>query len=206
MSRTIDRHRWTRKNESGIEIFGDDKSSSDGSNAELIANILAEAAQGGGKLIAKQQADDAASAAAAAKAAAAKNPERDAAAAAAKKARQAATFARIDAQKAMDQADAVEADKNGPQHVAAKKAMDKAKLLEAAAKAAEEKLAYYDPTVSLSTDDSPGKGGKGKGGHVATGFVVPTWVWYAAGGVGALGATLLIVKLVRGHHRSRKGK
>jgi len=200
MSRSIDRHRWTRKYEAGLDSFaGDDKSSS-ASDANLYANLLAEGVQSAGKLIASKQQEEAAKRAADAAAAAAKNPERDAAAAMAKKARQDATFARIDAQKAMDQADAVETDRNGPQHIAARKAADKAKLLEAAAKAAEEKLAYYMPTTSLSTDDSPGKGGKSKG-KMGGSFVVPTWAWYAGGGVAALGVGVLIVKLLRGKRR-----
>lgn len=149
-------------------------------DAKTFSSLISTLAQAGGEIAAQQEEK---------KAQAAANKDKDAAVAAAKDARKKADLAKADA--------LAEADPKGPLHQAATKA-------DMAAKVAEAKAAVYTSGDSggsgdVSTSDSKGKD-KGKGGH-GGGSGMPTWLWWALGGVGVMGAGFVTYKLVKGKGR-----
>lgn len=176
MSRALDRHRIAQRQSEGALFFGDD-----GSTAETAANALAELTQGVGKLVAKKQADDAAKKKAADDAAkqAAASADLNAALADLKAKQKTAAMAHIDAQHAMLQADAIESDKNGPQHVAARQLTQKAALADADVQAAQAKVAFYQ---GGGTSDAPTGGAHD---HGAPSAAMPMWAKIALGIAGA---------------------
>jgi hypothetical protein len=184
---SIRRHKISYK--MGLDALAGD----DGGNAALISSALAELAKGGGGLVSQYQAQDAAKKKADAdrKAYDAAHADEKAATEAAATARKAAAFAQIEAQQALDQANAVENDPNGPQHLAAKGVAKKAALADAAARAAEAKLAFYKPasTALVAT------GGK-HGGSMPS--ALPPWLPWVLGGVGVLGVGFIGYKMMRG--------
>jgi hypothetical protein len=113
------------------------------SNAPLYASMFSELAKGAGGLLQEQQAkDEAAKKSAADKEA---NKEGDAAVKAAQEARKKATFAAVDARAAKTKADATEKDPKGTLHKDAQRKADLATMLDADARAAEERAAFYRP-------------------------------------------------------------
>jgi hypothetical protein len=169
-------------------VYGDDPG-----YASLISNAVAELAKTGGAAASQYQAAEAAKKKADAdkKAYAAAHADEKAALDAAAAARKQAVFAQIEAQQALAQADAVEKDPNGPQHTVARDAAKKAALVDAAAKAAEAKAAFYKPTTAMTVADD---GRKGRGSSV--GSALPPWLPWVLGGVGVIGAGFIGYKLL----------
>jgi hypothetical protein len=173
MSRSLERHRRRL-----AAIAGDGAS-----DAKTFSSLISTLAQAGGEIAAQQEEK---------KAKAAASKDKDAAVAAAKDARKKADLAKADA--------LAEADPKGPLHQAAIKA-------DTAAKVAEAKAAVYssgDAGASGGDDvstDSKGKDKGKKGGHGGGGSGMPTWLWWALGGVGVMGAGFVTYKLVKGKGR-----
>lgn len=171
-------------------VYGDE-----GGYASLASNAIAELAKTAGTAASQYEATEAAKKKAEAdkKAYAAAHADEKAATDAAAAARKAATFAQIEAQQALDQANAVEKDPNGPQHMVARDAAKKAALADAAAKAAEAKAAFYKPATAMMLADNSG-GHKGHGSSF--GSALPSWLPWVLGGVGVIGAGFIGYKLL----------
>lgn len=175
-------------------IYGDAEATA------LATGGLAELLKSGGQLAAAEQkkSDDAKKKAADEAAYKAAHADEQAAIADYKQKQKAAAMANIDAQRAMDQADAIEKDKNGPQHVAARKLQDKANLLAADAKAAAAKVAYYQPDVKLDDDEPKGRRARGGGGIGEWWDSLPGWKWIPVGLIGGGAVLGLGYKLFKG--------
>lgn len=191
---SIRRHKISHKRAmdalADTHVYGDDS----GGNAGLISSAIAELAKGGGAIASQYQAEEAAKKKADAdkKAYAAAHADEKAAVDAAAAARKQATFAQIDAQQALAQADAVEKDPNGPQHAVAREAAKKAALADAAAKAAEAKASFYKPATAMVLSDDGGRKGHGS----SMGSALPSWLPWVLGGVGVIGAGFIGYKLL----------